>query len=132
MRPLRGKLGSGGVSGNAKVVGAALATATGGAAGEGAGSVAQSKSEMGYALKAAANGARLTLHTAASDAHWGRCLKELRECRCGFRLNRQLWWEAPTGEHDDYVASLAHCLRAAESLGPERIARGRSGRESAW
>ena len=93
---------------------------------------AQSKSEMGYALKAAANGARLTLHTAASDAHWGRCLKELRECRCGFRLNRQLWWEAPTGEHDDYVASLALCLRAAESLGPERIARGRSGRESAW
>lgn len=86
---------------------------------------AATKSEMGYALVAAANGRRLCLYAGGGDAHLSRCLGELRACRSGHRLNRQLWWEAPGGRHDDYVASLALCLRAAENLGPERIARGR-------
>lgn len=89
---------------------------------------AASKSEMGYALLAAINGGRLALYHGEGDAHLGRCLNELRECRSGYRLNRQLWWEAPTNHHDDYVASLALCLRAAEGLGPERVARGRGER----
>ena len=87
---------------------------------------AHSKSELGYALLAAVNGARLALHNGESDAHLVRCLTELRECRSGFRQNRQLWWEAPNGGHDDYVASLALCLHAANGLGGERVARGRN------
>ncbi len=86
-----------------------------------------SKSDLGYALLAAVNGGRLALHKGEGDAHLLRCLAELRECRSGFRPNRQLWWEAPSGGHDDYVASLALCLHAANGLGAERVARGRSG-----
>ena len=73
------------------------------------------------------NGSRLALHNSVGDAHLSRSLAELRECRSGYRLNRQLWWEAPSGGHDDYVASLALCLHAADGLGAERVARGRSG-----
>ena len=88
---------------------------------------AASKSDLGYALLAAVNGSRLALHNSVGDAHLSRSLAELRECRSGYRLNRQLWWEAPSGGHDDYVASLALCLHAADGLGAERVARGRSG-----
>ncbi|MBA4179831.1 MAG: hypothetical protein C0506_04510 [Anaerolinea sp.] len=86
---------------------------------------AQSKSELGYALLAAANTGRITLHSDDGSPELGRCLRQLRECRAGYRLNRQMWWEAPPGGHDDYVASLVLCLRAAEGLGPSRMARGR-------
>jgi hypothetical protein len=86
----------------------------------------QSKSEMGYALLAAANTGRLALHADDGSPDLGRCLRELRECRAGYRINRQMWWEAPPGGHDDYVASLALCLRAAEGLGASRVARGRA------
>lgn len=86
---------------------------------------AQSKSEMGYALLAAANTGRLALHADDGSTDLGSCLREMRDCRAGYRINRQVWWEAPPGGHDDYVASLALCLRAAEGLGPGRVARGR-------
>ena len=86
---------------------------------------AQSKSEMGYALLAAANTGRLALYADEGSADMGRCLREMRDCRAGYRINRQVWWEAPPGGHDDYVASLALCLRAAEGLAPSRVARGR-------
>ncbi|MEP6872436.1 MAG: hypothetical protein ABI939_11390 [Anaerolineaceae bacterium] len=86
---------------------------------------AASKSDLGYSLLAAANIGRLALHNSVGDAHLSRCLAELRECRSGYRLNRQLWWEAPSGGQDDYVASLALCLRASDGLGAERVARGR-------
>lgn len=85
----------------------------------------QSKSEMGYALIAAANTGRLLLYAGDGAPDLVRCVTELRECRSGYRVNRQVWWEAPAGKHDDYVASLALCLRAAETLGPSRVARGR-------
>ncbi len=85
------------------------------------------KSAMGYALQAAASTGSLTLHAPDDSADARRCRTELRECRSGLRTGGALWWAAPSGAHDDYVASLALCLRAAESLGPVRVARGRRG-----
>ncbi|MBI5948549.1 MAG: hypothetical protein HY875_10470 [Chloroflexi bacterium] len=83
------------------------------------------KSAMGYSLQAAASTGSLALPMPDDSADAWRCRTELRECRSGLRAGGALWWAAPSGGHDDYVASLALCLRAAESVGPPRVAKGR-------
>jgi hypothetical protein len=83
------------------------------------------KSELGYALIAAANTATLALYSAAAyDADLDRCLDELRNCRAEFREGGRMAWSAARG-HDDHAVSLALCLRAAQSLGGPRVAIGR-------
>ncbi|MGK2965319.1 MAG: hypothetical protein ACSLFM_06905, partial [Tepidiformaceae bacterium] len=85
---------------------------------------AQSKSELGYAHIAAANTSTLSLYADDSSPESRACRLELRECRAATRGHARLDWGNPAG-HDDYVASLALCLRAAASAGPSRIATGR-------
>jgi hypothetical protein len=81
------------------------------------------KAELGYGLLAAARTGSLALP--ATDAPGFRTLRvELRSCRATYR-GGLLQWEAPSGAHDDHAVSLALCVRAAGSLGPERIATGR-------
>jgi len=85
------------------------------------------KSELGYALIAAANTGTLALYQAAVyDADLDRCLDELRDCRADFRESGRMAWGAARG-HDDHAVSLALCLRAAQSLGAPRVAIGRKG-----
>ena len=88
---------------------------------------AASKSELGFALQAAVRRRGLSVYardeTPEAMAFW----RELAVCRMRLSGGGQMGWEAPPGRHDDYVASLALCLRAAESLSPPRVARGRSG-----
>ncbi|MGE0601786.1 MAG: hypothetical protein AB7J35_19805 [Dehalococcoidia bacterium] len=85
---------------------------------------AQSKSSLGFGLIAAAANGALYLAppmTPALQALWD----ELRACRAQPVPGGQLSWSAPPGHHDDFVAALALCLRAAQGLGPPRVARGR-------
>jgi hypothetical protein len=77
---------------------------------------AASKSALGYDLLAAVNGGRVKMWVAGADdresnAFWAQVRAARRSVHEGGRLG----WGARSG-HDDYVASLALCLRAAESL----------------
>ena len=86
---------------------------------------AASKSELGYALVAAAGTGRLTLYADDGSPEAAACCSELRACRARHAAGGQLRWEGPPGMHDDYVASLALCVRAASSAPELRVARGR-------
>lgn len=85
----------------------------------------RSKSELGFELLAAAGTGTLRIAQPTSpglQALWS----ELRACRVDRRQGGTIGWSAPGREHDDCVASLALCLRAGGSLGPPRVAHGRS------
>lgn len=87
------------------------------------------KSALGFALQAAAETQRLAIPR-AGGAGIARLWHELRLCRLELAGKFQIGWEAPPGEHDDCVASLALCLRAAETAGGPRKALGRARRAS--
>ncbi len=84
-----------------------------------------SKSQLGYDLLAAMDTGRLTLYADDGSAEARACLDELRACRSRLQGHSLLQWEAPHGANDDYVASLALCLRAAQGIPAPKIARGR-------
>ena len=82
------------------------------------------KSALGFDLIAGASTGALRIApplTPGLQALWD----ELRSCRAEPVAGGQLTWGAPAGLHDDCVASLALCFRAARGIGPERVARGR-------
>lgn len=84
------------------------------------------KSALGFDLIAAASTGSLRIAAPTNDAL--RMLwDELRTCRSEPLIGGQLSWSAPGGHHDDCVASLALCLRAARNAGPPRLALGRRG-----
>lgn len=89
------------------------------------------KSEMGFALLGALGTGRLALYTGDGTAESNDCRAELRQCRAEFRPGGQMRWYAAPGRHDDYVASLALCVRAASQLGVARVALGRRARVGA-
>ncbi|MFN8616929.1 MAG: hypothetical protein U0837_07505 [Dehalococcoidia bacterium] len=82
------------------------------------------KSSLGFALQAAAETHRLAIPR-GGGGDIARLWRELRLCKVELAGKFQIGWAAPSGEHDDCVASLALCLRAAEGLGGERRAFGR-------
>jgi hypothetical protein len=86
---------------------------------------AGSKSDLGFAMVAAARMAGLRLYRDDGSADSTACWRELRECRARFHGHTRMSWEAPAGLHDDYVASLALCLRAVGGIGAPRVAQGR-------
>lgn len=86
---------------------------------------AQSKSELGYALVTAAELGTLALYADDGSAESAAVRQELRDCAAEYAAGRQLRWHAARG-HDDYAISLALCLRAANTAGAPRLARGRS------
>jgi Terminase RNaseH-like domain len=92
---------------------------------EGVTFTARSKSDMGYALIAAARTGRLRLYANDRSPDAQACRDELRLCTANALSAGRLRWAAPAGAHDDYAASLALCLRAATLAPQPRVARGR-------
>jgi len=88
---------------------------------------AASKSALGYALLAAARTSRLSLPRDDGSPETSRCREELAACEASLASGGRLAWGNDRG-HDDYVVSLALCLRAAESAGAPRVAVGRARR----
>ena len=86
---------------------------------------AATKSALGYALLAAARTGRLALPRDDGSPQAARCREELAACEATLAPGGRLAWGNDRG-HDDYVVSLALCLRAAESAGPPRVAVGRA------
>jgi hypothetical protein len=87
---------------------------------------AQSKSELGFELLAAAGTGSLAIAPALDPDGLSALWEELRICQVERRARETISWSAPQGKHDDCVVSLALCLRASKSLGAPRVAKGRS------
>jgi hypothetical protein len=82
-----------------------------------------SKSQLGFDLIAAVRGGRLSLW-ALDFTREARSLRaQLGACLADYRGPGRVDWHAPSGAHDDYVVSLALCVRAL--VGPPRLAQGR-------
>lgn len=87
-----------------------------------------SKSALGYALMAAAETRRLALYANDGSAEAATCREELQECGASLAGGRLSW--GARAAHDDYVVSLALCVKAAEGLGERRLAVGRARNEA--
>jgi len=85
---------------------------------------AASKAALGFALIAAIETGRLLLHADDGSPEAAAVRAELAACGGEFTPGGGLRWGNERG-HDDYVASLALCLHAAEAAGPGRRATGR-------
>lgn len=83
------------------------------------------KSDLGFALQAAAETATLALYRDDGTMDSRTVREELAACGAALVPGRRLRWGNDRG-HDDYVVSLALCLHAARSLGKPRIAVGRA------
>lgn len=84
-----------------------------------------SKAALGFALIASAETGRLTLYRDDGGADAAAVRRELAACGADFQAAGGLAWGNPRG-NDDYVASLALCLHAAERVPPARRATGRA------
>lgn len=86
---------------------------------------ANSKSEMGWLMRTAAETGRLRLPADNGSVSWSLAMEEYAACMGELREGQRMGWGAPQGKHDDFVASLALCLDAAEQVGAARVAVGR-------
>ena len=78
------------------------------------------KSQLGYDLLAAANAGRLRLYANDGSPEWREFWDQARLCRYAVYPNSALNFFVPEAEgHDDFVVSLALCVRAAAAAGPE-------------
>jgi hypothetical protein len=78
---------------------------------------AQSKSKMAYEALSMANTDRLQIYGSDGSAEWRQCWKEITACRYEMRLHELMSWQVPASEgHDDFVASLLLCCKAASEV----------------
>ena len=84
------------------------------------------KTDLGYGLIAAAATGRVKLYRDDGSPEAGAVRAQLRQATSESKGPGALRWGAPSGAHDDYAVSLALAVRAASSLGPPRVAQGRS------
>jgi hypothetical protein len=74
-------------------------------------------------MLAAAGTGRLLLYADDGSAEARECRRQLRACQAHRRSGHGIAWGSEQG--DDYVTSLALCLRASQAIGAPRIAVGR-------
>jgi hypothetical protein len=87
---------------------------------------ATSKSELGYALLGAINGARLRMYADDGSAEWRELWSQARAARYALAAGQRLsFFVPPSAGHDDYIMSMALAVRAA-SLGAPRRASARA------
>jgi hypothetical protein len=78
----------------------------------------RSKSDLGFAMLAAAQTDRISLYQNQGGEDLRECLSQLQRIRYELRANEVMAWGAGGGGHDDYVASLALCVKAANETLP--------------
>ena len=84
----------------------------------------RSKSDLGFALIAAAARGALSIYMDDGSHDARSCMAELRACERRLLSGRRMSW-GNDRQHDDYVSSLALCLHAAGQAGEPRLAVGR-------
>lgn len=97
---------------------------------------APSKSTLAYTMLGLINTGKLTLYASDGSPEWRECWSEIRACRYWLRSHEQMGWGVPPAEgHDDFVASLALCSRAASGMAPQPVSvliRAQSDFEDGW
>ncbi|MDO8751294.1 MAG: hypothetical protein Q7K03_09160 [Dehalococcoidia bacterium] len=87
---------------------------------------AQSKSRLGFDLLAAINGGRLKMYAAEGSKEHQEFWKQIEQAQSYYRPNRTMnFLVNPSRGHDDFLASLALLVKAAQYT--PRVARGRPG-----
>jgi hypothetical protein len=81
----------------------------------------KSKSDMGFALLGAAQTGRLKIYREQGAEDLEECYRQLRRIRYELRANEVMAWGAGDGGHDDFVTSLALCVKAAEETAPAPV-----------
>ena len=76
------------------------------------------KSDLGYLMLTAAETDRLKLFQSQGCEELRECVEQLKDVRYTLNSTETLAWAAGSGRHDDFVTSLALCVRAADELGP--------------
>jgi hypothetical protein len=85
---------------------------------------AQSKSELGFNLLAAAGSGRLMMYAADGSAECREFWREMELARCFYRPNQSMnFFVDPARGHDDFLMSLALLVEASRDSAP-RTARG--------
>ena len=83
-----------------------------------------SKSILGFDLIAAVNSGRLKCYTGDGSREFAEFLLEMEKAKSQFRPNQTInFFVDPSEGHDDYLMSLALCVKAAEDSQP-RVATG--------
>ena len=79
----------------------------------------KSKSELGFAMLAAAQTGRIRVYEGNGAEDTEEFFRQLANITYKLQAHETMAWEAADGGHDDYVASLALCVKAAnETLRP--------------
>jgi hypothetical protein len=80
------------------------------------------KSELGYELLAAVNARRLRMYKPDGSPEWQEFWQQTRSCRYALHANNALnFYVEEKDGHDDFVVSLALCVRAASQAMPEPV-----------
>lgn len=78
------------------------------------------KSQLGYDMLAAVNAGRVRMYAADGSREWREFWEEARLCRYAIHQNVTMSFFVEEADgHDDFVVSLALCIRAAMSSSPE-------------
>jgi hypothetical protein len=78
------------------------------------------KSQLGYELLSAVNAGRLRMYAADGSPEWREFWEEARLCRYAIHQNISMSFFVDDKDgHDDFVVSLALCVKAATSALPE-------------
>ena len=83
-----------------------------------------SKSQLGYDMLAAVNAGRLRMYAGDGSREWQEFWQEARLCRYAIHQNVTMsFFVEDSAGHDDFLVSLALCVRAASAAAPEPIGR---------
>jgi hypothetical protein len=83
-----------------------------------------SKSQLGFDLIAAVNSGRLKSYAGDGSTEFAQFLLEIEKAKSQYRPNQTInFYVDPSEGHDDYLMSLALCIKAAQDSAP-RVAVG--------
>ena len=83
---------------------------------------AQSKSALGYDLRALVSNARLQLWADDGSVEFRACWQQVRRCQLAMHPGSRIGFHVPAGRgHDDYVSALAMLTRTVDSGAPPAV-----------
>ena len=83
---------------------------------------AQSKSALGYDLRALAGSGRLQLWSDDGSAEYRACWRQVRRCQLALHPGNRIAFHVPASQgHDDYVSALALLTRTVEGGAPPAV-----------
>ena len=83
---------------------------------------AQSKSALGYDVRALVGGGRLQLWADDGSPEYRECWRQVRRCQLALHPGNRIAFHVPASQgHDDYVMALALLTRTVEDGAPPAV-----------